>query len=90
MEKIASTDFKDLGFKRHPLAPCLALMYEGEPLQLTGLITVETDDLLGGGTGDKYFQALETLKRKYRFGTWKELMDTPHEYGGRTLRQFED
>ena len=65
-------------------------MYEGDPLQLTGLILVETDDLLGGGTGDKFFEALETLKRKYRFGTWKELMDTSHEYGGRTLRQFED
>ena len=51
---------------------------------------METDDLLGGCTCDKFFEALETLKRKYKFGTWKELMDVAREYGGRTLRQFED
>ena len=37
-----------------------------------------------------FFEAMEILKQKYKFGTWKELMDVAHEYGGRTLRQFED
>ena len=50
---------------------------------------METDDLLGGGTGDKFFEALETLKPKYWFGTWKEFMDVSHEYGGRALQHFE-
>ena len=46
------TTFKELNFKKHPLAPCVVLMYEvihGKPEQLSGAICVETDDLLGGG-----------------------------------------
>ena len=40
---------KELGFKRHPLAPCVVLMYEevdGVPDTLSGLVVIETDDLL--------------------------------------------
>ena len=50
------TAFKELGFKRHPLAPCVVLMYEesGGKQHLCGVIAVETDDLLGGGFGTKW------------------------------------
>lgn len=58
--------------------------------QLTGLIVVETDDLLGGGTGPKFHDAVEQLRKRYTFGKWKVLMDEPTEYGGRTLRQSKD
>ena len=57
------TTFKDVGFNNHPLAPCVVLMYEKmhgkEKPQLSGLIVVETDDLLGGGIGPKFHLAVE-------------------------------
>jgi len=84
------TDFKSLNFKRHPLARRLALMYKGPKNQLSGLVLVETDDLLGGGTGDQFSEAIATLRRKYNSGKWNELMDNSHEYGERTLRQHQD
>ena len=59
------TTFKQLGFKSHPLAPCVVPFYEtldGKPNQFSGLICVETDDLLVGGKGPKYLQAIEQLK----------------------------
>jgi hypothetical protein len=65
-------------------------MYEGPENQLSGLVLVETDDLLGGGIGGQFFEAIKTLRRKYNFGKWNELMDASHEYGGRTLQQHQD
>jgi len=82
--------FKELGFKRHPLAPCVALMYEtidGTPDRLSGVIVVETDDLLGGGIGDQYHGAVEELRRRFKFGKWTQLQEKSDEYGGRTLKQ---
>ena len=93
METESFTTLKGLDFKNHPLAPCVVLMYEkmnGKDNQLTGLIVVETDDLLGGGTGPKFHNAIEQLKKRYKFGKWKVLMDDSTEYGGRTLRQSKD
>ena len=58
--------------------------------QFSGVIGVETDDLLGGGVGPKYEAAIDALRKIYKFGRWKILMDTPTEYGGRTLRQVKD
>ena len=49
---------KQSGFKRHPLAPCVVLMYEplqGTKEELSGLIVIEIDDLPGGGVGDRFF-----------------------------------
>jgi len=51
------TTLKQVEFKAHPLAPCVVLMYEeidSKPNQFSGLVCVETDDLLGGGIGPKY------------------------------------
>ena len=60
------------------------------PEQFSGLVVVETDDLLGGGIGPKFEAAIEQLRKKYKFGKWKNLMKEQTEYGGRTLRQFTD
>ena len=85
------TTFKQLEFNAHPLAPCVVIMYEkiGKELkQFSGLVCVETDDLLGGGIGPKFQTAIETLRKEYNFGKWKVLQDASTEYGGRTLRQL--
>ena len=89
------TTFKNLGFKAHPLAPCVVLYYEniaGVDLTLSGLICVETDDLLGGGRADasKFHSAIDQLRKQYTFGKWKILQDGSTEYGGRTLSQLKD
>ena len=68
-------------------------MYErhkGQENQLTGLICVETDDLLGGGCGPKFHEAVEALRKRYKYGKWEILMDAQIEYGGRTIKQFRD
>jgi len=87
------TTFKNLGFKAHPLAPCVVIMYEtlnGKENQFSGLICVETDDLLGGGIGPKYQDAITQLRKEYNFGKWKILQEGPTEYGGRTVWQLPD
>ena len=84
---------KSLGFKNHPLAPCVVCMYEthnGEIDALTGMICVETDDLMGGGVGECWFNAISQLRKRYNFGKWTELMEKSTEYGGRTLKQHKD
>ena len=68
------TAFKELFFKRHPLAPCVVTMYDqtskGKDI-LIGVISIETDDLLGGGIGPKWIAAIETLRSEFDFGPWK-------------------
>ena len=41
--------------------------------QLSGLVCVETDDLLGGGSANapKFHRAIEQLRKEYTFGKWK-------------------
>ena len=87
------TTFKELEFKNHPLAPCVVVMYEklqGKPEQFSGLVCVETDDLLGGGVGPKFQKAIAALRKTYNLGKWKELKESSTEYGVRTLKQFAD
>ena len=55
--------------------------------QLSGLTVVETDDLLGGGVGDKFMDAVNQLRARVNVGKWQELTVSATEYGGRTLRQ---
>ena len=62
-------------------------MLDGKSDQFSGLICVETDDLLGGGIGPKFHAAVERLRKTYTFGKWKNLMKESTEYGGRSLRQ---
>ena len=79
-----------MGFKRHPLAPCVFPFYEhlgGNPECFAGLVVVETDDLLIGGIGDKFHAAVKQLREKFQFGKWVRLREQATEYGGRTLKQ---
>ena len=69
--KSVITTLVELGFKRHPLAPCVAIMYEnlgGKEMQFSGLIVLETDDFFGGGIGDQYHHAISELRKRYNFG----------------------
>ena len=87
------TQFKSLNFKRHPLAPCVVLMYEtinGVKDALSGMIVIETDDLLGGGIGPLFQDAMDKLRKKFNFGSWHYIKDASKQYGGRTVRQLED
>ena len=89
------TTFKNLGFKAHPLAPCVVLYYEtinGVEDTISGLICVETDDLLGGGRANasRFHAAVDQLRKDYTFGKWKILQEGSTEYGGRTLWQLLD
>jgi hypothetical protein len=87
------TTLKQAGFKAHPLAPCVVIMYEdlkGVKEQFSGLVCVETDDLLGGGIGPKYDKAVKFLREEYTFGKWKILKQGTTEYGGRTVWQLPD
>ena len=61
-----------------------------ETVSLSGLIIIETDDLLGGGIGPKFQHAIEELQKMFKFGSWHYLKDRPRQYGGRTLFQLPD
>ena len=69
-------------------------MYEhfkpGDGLRLSGLIIIETDDLLGGGIGPKFQHAIEEMQKIFKFGAWHWLMERSRQYGGRTLFQRAD
>ena len=83
------TELKDLGFKNHPLAPCVVLLYgDTTNRPLVGVIVIETDDFLMGGLGPKWDGVMDELKRRFEFGTWTCLRDVAKEYGGRTLKQL--
>ena len=44
------------------VAPCVVLMHEplgGKVDQLSGVVVIETDDLLGGGIGPKFHHAIK-------------------------------
>ena len=87
------TEFKNLEFRRHPLAPCVVLMYEtlnGVSDQFSGLIVTERDGLLGGGIGDKFHEAVKRLKTRFTFERWVKLIDNAAEYGGRRVKQNAD
>ena len=45
-------------------------------------VVTETDDLPGGGAGDKFFGAIEDLKRRFTFGKWHDLQEGSVDYGG--------
>ena len=67
------TDFREFGFKRHPLAPCLDITYEGDKLQATKLqlnelIIVEENDMLIANIEDKFLDMASRVK-KYKLGT---------------------
>ena len=109
--------FKDLEFSRHPLAPCVMLMYETfetssdtrkalrdkentppydlvvkkkSKKHLSGVVVIETDDLLFGGVGPKYHEGIKFLRASFKFGSWHSLKEAPKQYGGVVLKQMPD
>eukprot|EP00971_Amphidinium_carterae_P239845 4761634-Amphidinium_carterae.3 len=82
------------GWKRHPLAPCVFLFFETlqkeTHLSLTGVIVVETDDLLGGCSGPLAEASKEKLTKSLVFGHFEYLQKRAVTYGGRLLKQAPD
>eukprot|EP00971_Amphidinium_carterae_P147531 2923798-Amphidinium_carterae.1 len=59
------------------------------PNGLGGIICVLVDDILGGGRGQKFHEAMQKLKDKVKFGKW-EKFDSEREYGGKSIQQLPD
>jgi hypothetical protein len=51
---------------------------------LIGVISIETDDLLGGGIGTKWDTSIEKLRKKFEFGRWEK----PHGSLARIRRPY--
>eukprot|EP00971_Amphidinium_carterae_P332368 6466496-Amphidinium_carterae.1 len=77
------------GFRSHPLSPCLFLFYNKDD-KLCGAVIVETDDLLFGGKGGEFRQAMLNIRESFRFGHWQSLKHQPADYSGRRIVQRAD
>ena len=62
--------------------------FEEKADQLNGFVVIETDDLLGGGIGEKFHAAIEILRERFTFGKWVALQERATDYGGRTIKQL--
>eukprot|EP00971_Amphidinium_carterae_P334504 6469826-Amphidinium_carterae.2 len=86
---------KAVQWKRHPLAPCVFLYFEqnatstGQPA-LTGVLVVETDDLLGGSNGPSAAASIKSLTNTLVFGHFEYLQTRAVTYGGRLIQQRPD
>eukprot|EP00971_Amphidinium_carterae_P032558 641160-Amphidinium_carterae.1 len=78
-----------LGFVLHPLGSCTLLWYHPETEELEGIMLVQVDDVLVGGTHTDFVSVLEKLKTTFRFGKWKTLCDGS-EFNGRHLKQVKN
>ena len=80
---------RDLGFLQHPLESCLYTLFEptGES---SGWIVLEMDDVLGGGNGPLFNEAVKELQNRFKWGKWKYPQDEPVDFSGREVRQFAD
>ena len=58
-----------VGFERSRFDPCVYYMRDGD--KLVGIYGVHVDDCATGGTGSKYREALEKLKRTFEFRKWR-------------------
>eukprot|EP00971_Amphidinium_carterae_P340218 6478433-Amphidinium_carterae.1 len=62
-----------------------------EPVHtMGGWVLIQTDDLLMGGNGKAFQQALAKLQQTFCFGKWQQLMSTTCTFNGRQLSQTED
>eukprot|EP00971_Amphidinium_carterae_P201713 4002809-Amphidinium_carterae.1 len=55
--------------------------------QLGGMILLQVDDVLCASKGDKFQEAVQSLRAKFQFGKWSSLTE-PRDYNGRTLTQL--
>eukprot|EP00971_Amphidinium_carterae_P112543 2228811-Amphidinium_carterae.1 len=76
-------------FRSHPLSPCIFLFYDQQEC-MCGALLVETDDLLFGGHGSEFEQAMNNIKQRFKFGHWRSLQGKPADYSGRRLVQLTD
>eukprot|EP00971_Amphidinium_carterae_P046008 905357-Amphidinium_carterae.2 len=86
--------WQKLNWRRHPLAPCVFLFFEDVPTsqkpQLTGVLVVETDDLLGGSSGPQAAESITQLTKSLVLGHFEYLQKRAVAYGGRLLKQAQD
>ncbi|CAE7847168.1 RE1, partial [Symbiodinium necroappetens] len=66
--KELSKQLHELGFVRHPLEPCVFLLYTGQTLN--GILGVHVDDGVCGGD-DKFLKKIQALQAKLPFGSRK-------------------
>ena len=86
--KELSKQLKNLGFRIHPLEPCVFLLesFKNDVRTLHGILGVHVDDGICGG--DAYFhQQLETLSKSLPFGSFKKRKFT---FTGIQLEQLPD
>eukprot|EP00971_Amphidinium_carterae_P258584 5132371-Amphidinium_carterae.1 len=86
---------KAANWKRHPLAPCVFLYFEPIATRtgqsnLTGVLVVETDDLLGGSSGPAAAESIKSLTNALVLGHFEFLQTRAITYGGRLLQQHHD
>ena len=76
-----------LGFSQSKVDPCTLEKERGYKKELSGLVVVEVDDLLCMG-GDTYFQIIEQLRKKFTFGKFVFLNESPAgvSFNGRRLK----
>ena len=75
-----------MGYVESALDPCLMMLPASSgPLKLDGVVLLDVDDFLQGGTA-RHHRCMEELRRELKFGKWKQHRG---EYLGRTVTQME-
>ncbi|CAE7230274.1 RE1, partial [Symbiodinium sp. CCMP2456] len=82
--KELSKQLLQLGFTRHPLEPCVFMLYTGQ--KLNGILGVHVDDGVCGGDA-KFSQKIQELEKKLPFGSRKYRSFV---FTGIHLEQFPD
>ena len=84
LEKL-SKELKDLGCKQSALGDCVWRLFEGN--RLVGILGVHVDDVVRGGNGKRYDEAIERLKKVFPFASWKSSMKEKVTFCGLELNQ---
>eukprot|EP00971_Amphidinium_carterae_P104075 2061131-Amphidinium_carterae.1 len=75
-----------LGFVLHPLGACTLLWYHPRSRKLEGILLVQVDDVLVGGSHPDFRAQLKSLQRTFKFGKWKDL-SAGTDFNGRHIVQ---
>ena len=77
---------RQMGYVESALDPCLMLLpARSGPLKLDGVVLLDVDDFLQGGTA-WHHQCMEELRMELKFGKWKQHRG---EFLGRTVTQLQ-
>ncbi len=75
-----------MGYVESALDPCLMLLpARSGPLKLDGVVLLDVDDFLQGGTA-RHHRCMEELRMELKFGKWKQHRG---EFLGRTVTQLQ-